>query len=386
MDLFNLFFLLAIILLIPRLAYWGCARVRALGFLGSSLLCFASGIALSFVLPSTASASAISDWCVCLAIPFMLFSLDFRSLRNLAKPAILSFLLICLCVIAACVAGHFLFAPQLGADSAAVNSTLAGLFVGGLVNMAAVGSGLGLPGDTLTLLNTSYIVAGSVYLAIAALVLPPIARLFLPKYQCGSQQANTTERDAVQTMSSGMQRFHWSMLRERLPVMALALAIVLASMGISYLITGNSRDAIMEMLCITTFSIACSFIPRVRQTKGSYSAGQYLIDMFCVSIGLMFNLSAEGSAGPLVYMLLMMFIQLAAAILHLILAKLFHIDADTALITSAAAIFSPAFIPPIAQFMKNRDLVAVGLIFSIFGFVVANYAGFAAYALLALIG
>lgn len=146
MDLFNLFFLLAIILLIPRLAYWGCARVRALGFLGSSLLCFASGIALSFVLPSTASASAISDWCVCLAIPFMLFSLDFRSLRNLAKPAILSFLLICLCVIAACVAGHFLFAPQLGADSAAVNSTLAGLFVGGLVNMAAVGSGLGLSG------------------------------------------------------------------------------------------------------------------------------------------------------------------------------------------------------------------------------------------------
>ena len=386
MDLCNLFFLLALILLIPRLAYWGCSRVKILGFLGPSLLCFAAGIAFSFVLPDTDSASAISDWCVCLAIPFMLFSLDFRSLRSLAKPAILSFLLICLCVIAACVAGHFLFAPQLGADSAAVNSTLAGLFVGGLVNMAAVGSGLGLSGDTLTLLNTSYIVAGSVYLGIAALILPPIARLFMPKYQAGNPQSDAIRQEAAQTMSSGTQRFHWRMLRERLPVMVLALAIVLVSMGISYLITGNSRDAIIEMLCITTFSIACSFIPRVRQTNGSYATGQYLIDMFCVAIGLMFNLSAEGSAGPIVYMLLMLFVQVTAAVLHLLLAKLFRIDADTALITSAAAIFSPAFIPPIAQFMKNRDLVAVGLIFSILGFVVANYAGFAAYAILALFG
>ena len=36
--------------------------------------------------------------------------------------------------------------------------------------------------------------------------------------------------------------------------------------------------------------------------------------------------------------------------------------------------------------MKNRDVIAVGLLFSIFGFVVANYAGFAAYALMRLLG
>lgn len=382
MDLINLCILLAMILAMPRLASWACLHSKALGFLGSSLLCFAAGIALSFVLPDTSSASALSDWCVCLAIPFMLFSLNVRFLRKLAKPAVVSFLLICLCVVAAGVAGHYLFRRQLGRSSAAVNSSLVGLFIGGLVNMAAVGSGLHLSGDTLTLLNTSYIVTGSVYLGITAVILPPVARLFLPKYRSGQ---SVGDHEAMESMASGAQPFRWSLLWQRLPVMLLAVAIVLGSMGISQLLTGNSQDAIVKMLCITTLSLLCSFIPRVRQTKGSYAVGQYLIDMFCVAMGLMFDLSAEGSAGPIVYMLLMLFLQAAAAVLHLLLAKLFRIDADTALITSAAAIFSPAFIPPIAQFMKNRELVAVGLLFSILGFVVANYAGFVTYALLTLL-
>ncbi len=385
MNLFHFLLLLAVILIIPRVLYWSCKKIRILGFLGPSLLCFISGIAFSFILPDSSYASPISDWSVCLAIPFMLFSLDFRAMRKLAKSAILSFILICFCVVIASIAGYFLFYRQLGSEAKAVSSTLSGLFVGGLINMAAVGSSLGLSGDTLTLLNTSYIVSGSVYLGIAALILPSIARFFLPKYCSVRSQEDSVREEAAQTLSSGMQPFHWNMLRERLPVMALALAVVLVSMGISYLLTGNSQDAIIEMLSITTLSIACSFIPRVRTTKGSYAAGQYLIDMFCVAIGLMFDLSAEGNAGPVVYMLLMICVQLIAALLHLIAAGFFGIDADTALITSAAAIFSPAFIPPLAQFMKNRDVIAVGLIFSIFGFVVANYIGFATYALLTLI-
>lgn len=382
MNIWHFLLSLALIALLPRLAYWLCARFRPLGFLGPSLLCFAGGIALSFVLPDSAPASRISDACVSLAIPFLLFSLDFRAMRHLAKPAVRSFALICICVVAVSVGAHLLFSSRMGADSAAIDASLAGLFVGGLVNMAAVGNAVGLPGDTLTLLNTAYIVAGTVYLGIAALALPPLARRFLPKYQ--KSESPTAEQDLADTMHAGMQRFRLSMLRERLPMIALAVGIVLASMGISYLCTGNTKDAVLEMLCITSLSIACSFIPRVRKSSGSYATGQYLIDMFCVAIGAMFHLSPDAEAGPVDFMLLMLFIQLAAAVLHLLLCRLFRIDADTALITSAAAIFSPAFIPPLAQFMKNRDVIAVGLLFSIFGFVVANYAGFAAYALMRL--
>ena len=95
MNLFHFLLLLAVILIIPRVLYWSCKKIRILGFLGPSLLCFISGIAFSFILPDSSYASPISDWSVCLAIPFMLFSLDFRAMRKLAKSAILSFILIC---------------------------------------------------------------------------------------------------------------------------------------------------------------------------------------------------------------------------------------------------------------------------------------------------
>ena len=386
MDMLLLLGIIALFAVIPKSVNWLCAHIKCLRLLGASLLCFVIGICLSFVLPKETPSSAVSDWCVYLSIPFLLFGLNVRDLRKLAKPAVISFILICLCVVAVSVGGHYLFRDALGGESEIVNGTLVGLFVGGLINMGAVGSGLGINGNTLTMLNTAYIVAGTAYLVIAAVVLPPIARRFLPKYRGTDAAAAQLQQSFSDSMQSDKQHLSWHTVWQKGLLMVLAVAIVFVSMGISYVTTGNAQDAIVQMLCITTLSLACALIPQIQHIKGSYAIGEYLINMFCVAMGSMFNLSGESNAGPLVYMLLMLFLQVAAAVLHLLLAKLFRIDADTALITSAAAIFSPAFIPPIAQFMKNRDLVAVGLVFSILGFIVANYAGFAAYALLALAG
>ena len=176
------------------------------------------------------------------------------------------------------------------------------------------------------------------------------------------------------------------MILDKWLVVLAAIFIVGISTLVSYLITHNLQDAIIQMLAITTLSILFSLIPKIRETRGTYERGNFLIDMFCLSMGMMFHFSGSGTISSLfIYIVAMLAIQVMIVGLHILIARIIKIDADTTLITSAASILSPAFIPPISMFMKNQDLVAIGLIFSIFGFVVANYVGFGVYLLLNLI-
>jgi uncharacterized membrane protein len=64
-------------------------------------------------------------------------------------------------------------------------------------------------------------------------------------------------------------------------------------------------------------------------------------------------------------------------ILHLILAKIFRVDADNFLVTSAAYIFSPPFVPLVAKALKNKDLIITGITGGIIGYILGNYFGIA---------
>jgi len=64
-------------------------------------------------------------------------------------------------------------------------------------------------------------------------------------------------------------------------------------------------------------------------------------------------------------------------ILHLILAKIFRIDADNFLITATAFIFSPPFVPLVANALKNKDVIVTGITGGIIGYILGNYFGVA---------
>ena len=101
-------------------------------------------------------------------------------------------------------------------------------------------------------------------------------------------------------------------------------------------------------------------------------------------MGLSFDLSVlQPSALMLLAMLL--FVQFGSVILHVILARIFRIDADTTLITSTAGIYGPAFIPPVANALKNKDIVLTGLICGILGYAVGNYIGIGMHLLFTLL-
>ena len=62
-------------------------------------------------------------------------------------------------------------------------------------------------------------------------------------------------------------------------------------------------------------------------------------------------------------------------ILHFILASIFRIDRDTVIITSTAAIYGPAFIGPVANAIKNKEVIVTGITMGLLGYAIGNYIG-----------
>jgi uncharacterized membrane protein len=106
----------------------------------------------------------------------------------------------------------------------------------------------------------------------------------------------------------------------------------------------------------------------------SYPAGQYLILVFCVSVGALADLKILLEAAPSLF-LFVGFCLFGSFVLHVFLARIAKIDVDTVLVTSTSAICSPPFVPLTAAAINNRDLIAPGITTGILGHAVGNYLG-----------
>jgi uncharacterized membrane protein len=64
-------------------------------------------------------------------------------------------------------------------------------------------------------------------------------------------------------------------------------------------------------------------------------------------------------------------------ILHIIPGAIFRIDTDTLIITSTAGIFGPAFIGPVANGIRNKQVIVPGITMGLLGYAIGNYLGLA---------
>ena len=376
--------IIILIVFLPRIMTLLSDRFKFFGMLGPVFLCYATGLILSFLFSDTSMAATLSEVCVPIAIPLILFSANLGALKKLAKPALISFGLIIVSVMAVTTVSTLIFRDTIpGAEK--FNAMLVGLYTGGTPNLMAIGLALGVSQDNILLANTADLIAGGIYFALILSFIPALLRKILPAFSL-EQSANDKQlEDAMSTdFATTKLPFSFKRFLRYIPSFLLAVACVGVSLAASYLITGNATNITVVMLGVTTLGVACSFIKKVRELPGTYNAGQYFIYMFSVAMGLSFDLSVlQPSALMLLAMLL--FVQFGSVILHVILARIFRIDADTTLITSTAGIYGPAFIPPVANALKNKDIVLTGLICGILGYAVGNYIGIGMHLLFTLL-
>ncbi len=380
----QLFYQILIVLLMvfsPRVMILLSKRYRIFNLLGPVFLCYLLGFILGQFLPEKSLSMTIAEILVPIAIPLVLFSADLKSVRRLAKPTLLSYLLLAVTVCVVASAAFFLFRKVLP-NAAAYAGMAIGVYVGGTPNLIAVGLALGVDQSEIVLANTVDMIVGGVYFLLLISVLPPIVHRFMKKFEAAPVSNDALAQRLQSDYVPEKSRFGIKTLLVRMPAVLMALVALGLAVGLALLITGE-LNVIVIMLVVTTCGIGFSFIKKIRECPGSFSAGQYLIYMFSFGIGLSFDFS--NITGQMLFMLAMFaFSQFVAVVIHLFLAKLCGIDGDTAVITSTAGIFGPAFIVPTADALRNKEVVLPGLICGILGYAIGNYLGIGVSLLLLL--
>ncbi len=383
MQIVNGVVIVLAIVLGPRLMVLLSSRVKVLGYLGPVFLCYALGFILSLVLTDTSLAMSIAEILVPVAIPLILFSVDLKSVKRLAKPMLISFLLMMAAVCAMAVIAALVFNTTI-ADVYKYSGMMIGLYTGGTPNLMAIGVALSVPDTQIVLANTADVVVGGIYFLLLISFMPRLCRRFLGDFKLGGNSADAALADNMEeSFVPEKEPFSFKSILRRVPIVLLGVASLAVAAGLALLITGT-LNVVVIMLAVTSCGVGLSFVKKVREAPGSFAAGQYIILMFSVGIGLSFDFDAINS-GSLMFLALFATVQFGTIILHILLGKLCRLDGDTVLITSTAGIYGPAFIVPAANAMKNRQVVLPGLICGILGYAVGNYLGIGAAYLIRLL-
>lgn len=202
--------------------------------------------------------------------------------------------------------------------------------------------------------------------------------MILPAYQF--EENVKFSEDEIKKETGDLEDYSGFFKKEHLlPLLSafgLSLLIVISAVGLTFLFPGVPMMVIV-ILSITTLGIIASLIGKINRIEKTFQLGMYLILIFSLAVASMANLKSMFGIGMLNLIMFITWCYFGSMLLHLLLAKIFRIDADNFLITSAAFIFSPPFVPLVANALKNKELIVTGITGGILGYVLGNYLGVA---------
>ena len=312
-----------------------------------------------------------------LALPMILFGCNFKKF-SLGK-SVGAFVIGAFSVAAFVFAGYLFFRNNLGEEGPQMGAALTGQYLGGAANLAAIKQMLGLSADNFVILSTCNLIVSFFYLMFLMGGGVKIARWIVGKRGGKEQNVNLEEY----TEENPYKEFGKKKSLIQLGKVLVSAAVV---MGISVFIgkllgKDGGISMVALILSITTLSLLLTTWKEVRTWDKSYDAGMYLIYVFCLVMATMADLSKIDWNQSLYILLFQAVIIFGSLLLTVLLAKLFRIDADTAVITSDTLINSPLCVPMIAATMKNKDVIMTGIANGLLGYAVGNYIGFLMFTL-----
>ena len=307
---------------------------------------------------------------ILMAIPLLLFSTNLNQWKKVAGKDMLSLLLGVTSVVTMVVAGFYIFRNANIPELWKVAGMLIGVYTGGTPNLASIKIALDVSAETYILTHTYDLIIGALYLAFLITIGKVLFRKFLPPYPLAMDGGNNHTQITKEPFFAVLQK------KYLFPIFkAVGIAVVIAAIG-GALSTIMPKNLVMAsvILAITTLSILVSLIPAINKIEKTFDTGMYLILIFSIVVASMADLRNMGeiSAGLLGYIALAVF---GSLLMHLILSKIFKINADTTLITTTALICSPPFVPVIAGAIGNRQVVVTGITIGIIGYAIGNYLG-----------
>lgn len=369
---------------LPAFILYLCQRIPFLNKLGAVVVSYAVGILIGNIglLPEHIYPvqDTVMSVVIPLAIPLIFFSVDMKKWARLAGKSLLSFAFVVLSVVVVVALGYFLSRPSIGPESWKLAGMLIGVYTGGTPNLAAIGTALHIDPAVYVAAHASDVVIGAVWLLIVITVLQKILLRFLPPFEKSTEEKQTT---AATDFDSYAGIFSPAVRKPLSAAFALAIGIFALGVGATFFVP-KDLAMLAAVLTVSTLGIAFSFLPAVRKIPKTFQLGQYLILIFCLVVSSLADIQKLFQSAPAVFALVA-FVYFMSVALHSLLSALARIDADTVIITSVAALYSPPFVPMVASALKNKEVVVSGVITGIIGWVTGTYLGIAVAYLLRMI-
>ncbi len=365
----------------PAVLLLGVRHLSAARMLGPIVLCYVAGLILgiSDLLPDSTDPirTSITEASLGLALPLLLFSVDIRAWRHVAGRAMLSMGLAVTAVVFIATLLFYGFAAQ-GVEAPEQLSGMAiGMYTGGIANLGSIKLALAIPDARYLLFATVDTFVGALYLMLVLTVGRRVFGRFLAPFP----QTYHGDNLAYDQVESYRELLHISELPRTLAALVAAGLCVGAAVLLAPRLPFAAPEIVVIVL-LTSFGLLASFIPKIQQNPAASKLGMYLIYVFsfCVAASLDLAALATMNATILIFVIVATF---GSLLLHALLCRWFKVDVDTFLITSVAALLSPAFVPMVARNLRNPGILMSGMTTGILGFAIGNYLGISVALLLA---
>ena len=381
----HIFALVFLAILFPAIIIFLEGKYKVIKKVGAVLVCYGIGLVVGNIgiLPegSAKYQDLLTQISIPLSLPLILFSMDVKKWLKSVGSAFGSLLIGLISVLVMIFIGYWIFKGSIK-DIWQVSGLLVGIYTGGTPNMAAIKTALGVSQELYILTHTYELTLGAIYLIFVLSIGQRVFLWVLPPYKSPNVEtvnANETievgKLDLEKEFESYDGIFEKKTLLPLLAAFGLSVAILGVSYAIGLLFSEDIRPAII-ILSITSLGIAFSFVPKIKKIKKTFQLGMYLILIFCITVASMADVSklADVSFSLFYYVGLAMF---GSHFLHVLIARIFKIDADTVLISGVALVCSPPFVPVVAGALKNREIILTGMVVGIAGYAVGNYLGIA---------
>jgi uncharacterized membrane protein len=309
-----------------------------------------------------------------LAFPLLLFSLNVKKWLRYAKTGFVSMILALISVVVIITSGYFIFKNTVP-EGWKVAGMLVGVYTGGTPNMASLSVALDVDPNLFLMTNTYDIIIGAITLIFFITIGPRVFRAILPPFKYLGESAETdqavAEAESFEDFSGMFSKGRVLPLLKALGISALIAAV---SAGIAILFPENAFMPV-AILSITTLAIIGSMIPWLNRIEKTFQFGMYFVLVFSFAFASMANLSKIFDIRFLGLFGYVLYAYFGSLILHILLSKLFRVNADDYLITTTAFIYSPPFVPVIAAALKNKEVIITGITVGIIGYIIGNYLG-----------
>lgn len=372
----NVIGVMAVITMVPVFFIWleKKTKLKIFNYLPPIIWIFITPIVLSnlnIIPKSSPIYSTFKSFAVPMFIVLMLLDINIRESFKIAWRSAAVLVIGSVGVVVGAVIAFVIFQKGLMPDAWSGFGALAGSWIGGTGNLAAVAESLNTPPDSVGMV---VLVDNFVYIFYFPLILTCKKwASWFNKFTKVSQEQIDHFKQATASIEKKTHEVHFTNV---LTLLGFGfVAILLANWLGEFLpaLPPVMTKKTWAMLLVTTFGILLSATP-LKKVPGTEPIAMGLVYIYMTMMGAMADLNNIGAAH---WFLLAGFLCIAVHLVFVVLAsRLFKLDVSMAAIASVAAVGGAAS-APVAAGYHREELVPISIMLALIGYALGNYLGVA---------